>query len=61
MLKILQNQILVDNEMSYYIKLKIKKLLISLCYNIQVMKIVMLYYFILNIKNDYFFKKYNST
>ena len=45
--------------MSYYIKLENKEAAnYLLCYNIQVMKIVMLYYFILNIKNDYFFKKY---
>jgi hypothetical protein len=51
-----------NKQHEYYIKLESKKANdYLLCYNIQILKVVLLYYIIQNIKNDDYYKKYNSS
>lgn len=52
----------IDRQDEYYIKLQdINTNMYLYCYNIQILKVVLLYYIIQNIKNDDFYNKYNSS
>ncbi len=52
----------IDKQNEYYIKLgDINTNLYLYCYNIQILKVVLLYYIIQNINNDNFYNKYNSS